>query len=709
MPEREQKRTIKQRRPASTPQDGAELHPLDAALLRIAAFLGFPASGVDAAARPEEELSAQKAAARFRLRLRQVMLQGDWWKQDGGPFLAFLEDGQEPVALIPASPGRYKLYRAGSSAGAAVDRALARELLPGAYCPYAPFHSGRIDFRQILRFGLKRFWRRDLSAALLSSAAGGVLGLAIPFFTGILFDYIVPARQLDQLVWIVLLLIASSFASFVFQLTRSVALLRIEGKLDMGLESALWDRILKLPTEFFRDFSAGDLAERAAGITMIRRAVSGVALNAALACVFSLFSLALVFSHSVAAGFAVLLCAAALVAVLTAFFRRLKEPVKLKSLQDGRIKGLLVQLVRGVHKFIITGSEHVAFALWNRPFAQSKELELSIETSAAGLDALLSVFPIVSSIAFYAAAFYGRPAVSTGGFLAMFSAFGAFVSSLVAVSEAFGSLLKVLPLYERIKPVLDCLPEVDESKANPGRLRGNIALSHVVFRYPGGGRNVIDDVSLTIREGEMVALVGGSGSGKSTLLRLLLGFERPLSGSIRYDGMDLNDLDVSEVRNQIGTVIQNAQIMSEDIYKNIIGAANLSIEDAWAAARLVSLDRDIEEMPMGMHTFLSEGGRTLSGGQRQRILLARALVRKPCMMFLDEATSALDNSTQAAVTESLNRLHITRVVIAHRLSTIINADRIVVFDKGRIVQDGTYQDLIARPGPFQELARRQLV
>ncbi len=172
--------------------------------------------------------------------------------------------------------------------------------------------------------------------------------------------------------------------------------------------------------------------------------------------------------------------------------------------------------------------------------------------------------------------------------------------------------------------------------------------------------------------------------------------------------MDLSDLDVSEVRSQIGTVIQNAQIMSDDIYKNIIGAANLSIEDAWEAARLVSLDRDIEEMPMGMHTFLSEGGRTLSGGQRQRILLARALVRKPCMMFLDEATSALDNSTQAAVTDSLNRLNITRVVIAHRLSTIMNADRIVVFDKGRIVQDGAYHELIARPGPFQELAKRQI-
>ena len=366
-----------------------------------------------------------------------------------------------------------------------------------------------------------------------------------------------------------------------------------------------------------------------------------------------------------------------------------------------------MQLIRGLHKFIIAGSEHVAFELWHVRFLEVKKLERGIGAATARLEAFTSVFPILSSAVFYAAAFYGRSAVSPGSFLAMFWAFGAFISSLIAVSEALSCSMKILPLYERMKPILSCLPEVDESKANPGKLRGSVTLKGVVFRYPGGNRNVIDGVSFTVHEGEMVALVGGSGSGKSTLLRLLLGFEKPQSGAVLYDGMDLDGLDVQEVRSQIGTVIQNAQIMSDDIYKNIIGASNLSIEDAWAAARLVSLDMDIEEMPMGMHTFLTEGGRTLSGGQRQRILLARALVRKPCMLLLDEATSALDNGTQAIVTESLNRLSITRVVIAHRLSTIINADRIIVLDQGRVAQEGTYRELIACPGPFQELARRQ--
>ena len=264
----------------------------------------------------------QRAARRFHLRPRPVTLQGEWWKQESGPLLAFLEDGQEPVALLPGASGRYRLYRAGARGGAAVNRAQACRLISRAYSLYAPFGSGRVDSRQILRFCLKRFGRQDLVATLLAGVAGGVLGLAVPFLTGLLFDYIVPARQYDQLVWIAAMLVVTGLASFAFQLTRSVALLRIEGKLDMGLESALWDRILKLPTEFFRDFSAGDLADRAAGITEIRKTVSAVALNAALSGVFSLFSLALVFSYSVTAGLAVAASAVILLAVLTLFFGR---------------------------------------------------------------------------------------------------------------------------------------------------------------------------------------------------------------------------------------------------------------------------------------------------------------------------------------------------------------------------------------------------
>ena len=586
---------------------------------------------------------------------------------------------------------------------------LAEKLSGHAYSLYASFGSGSVDLRQILRFSLRRFWRRDLLFALAAGAVGGILELAVPFMTGVIFDYIVPAQETGQLVFVVLLLALAGFTAFTFQVARAYSLMRIEAKLDNGLESALWDRMLNLPAEFFREYSAGDLANRAAGVTKIRKSVSETVVTVALTSLFSLFSLLYMFRIHVAAGCGALGCALALAAVTILFFRSLKQPVTEKSMLSGRLEGLLIQLIRGYHKFVITGSTQAAFALWRKPFFTVKRMEAEINARSAKLEVLNVVFPVAAAIVFYAAAYYGRPSLTAGNYLALYAAFNTVLISTAELSQTVMRLMMVFPYYERMKPILECATEVDECKINPGRLKGEILFSHVSFRYPGSGRNAVDDISFTVRPGEMAALVGGSGSGKSTLLKLLLGFETPLTGKITYDGMDLADLDVQEVRAQIGTVIQNAQIMSESIFKNIAGSAAISIEDAWGVAKLVSLERDIEEMPMGMHTFLNEGGRTLSGGQRQKILLARALVRQPGVLFLDEATSALDNTAQRCVTENLSKLKITRVVIAHRLSTVMNADTIYVLDGGKIVQYGSYEQLMARPGPFLEFARRQIV
>jgi ABC-type bacteriocin/lantibiotic exporter with double-glycine peptidase domain len=278
------------------------------------------------------------------------------------------------------------------------------------------------------------------------------------------------------------------------------------------------------------------------------------------------------------------------------------------------------------------------------------------------------------------------------------------------LSAAFISLLRLVPVYERAQPILHTLPEVNAFKADPGELTGEIEISRVTFRYKDKGPTVLNDVSLHFKHGEFVALVGPSGSGKSTLLRLLLGFETPEAGGVFYDDQNLNSLDLRAVRKQLGVVLQNSHVISGDLFTNIIGQSRLTMDDAWEAARLAGLDEDIRQMPMGMHTFVSSGSSTLSGGQRQRLLIARAIAHRPRILLFDEATSALDNQTQAVVSSSLSQLDSTRIVIAHRLSTIINADRIVVLDKGQIVQEGTYNELMqSRDGLFAELARRQLV
>jgi ATP-binding cassette subfamily C protein len=263
-------------------------------------------------------------------------------------------------------------------------------------------------------------------------------------------------------------------------------------------------------------------------------------------------------------------------------------------------------------------------------------------------------------------------------------------------------------MYENTKLILAAERESDVVKADPGELRGLIEMSHVSFRYAEDGPLVLDDVSFTAEPGEFVAFVGPSGAGKSSVMRILLGFEIPELGTVRYDGKDIESLDPRALRRQMGVVVQSARLMPGDIYTNIVGARPLTLDDAWEAAEIAGIKADIEALPMGMHTFVAEGAGTFSGGQRQRLLIARAVVGRPRILLFDEATSALDNKTQAAVSEAIEHLRATRIVIAHRLSTVRNADKIVVVVAGRIVQQGTYDELIDVDGPFQRLARRQL-
>ncbi len=282
-----------------------------------------------------------------------------------------------------------------------------------------------------------------------------------------------------------------------------------------------------------------------------------------------------------------------------------------------------------------------------------------------------------------------------------------FLSALVSAADNFSGLVLMANLWQGLRSILTARPEVDDSKLHPGRLRGALAVDNVTFRYRANGPMILDGVSIRARPGECIALTGPSGSGKSTLLNLILRFEIPHSGAIQLDGRELSSLDINAVRRQIGVVTQDGRIMAGSIFESICCGGVNTMEEAWEAARSAGLAEDIEAMPMGMHTVVSEGGANLSGGQRQRLLIARALVLKPSILIFDEATSALDNRTQAIVAESLRRLKATRILVAHRLSTLRHADRIFVIEKGRVVQEGRYDELANEPGLFARLVSRQ--
>lgn len=643
------------------------------------------------------------------VRNREVALKGEWWTQDNGPMLAFTKADKAPVALIPHSPRRYDRVDPDSGKRVKVNRAVAETLDPFAHLFYRPFPAKQLNGMDLLRFSMLKN-RSDVVTLLLMGVLGSLLGLVPPMATGMIFDTMIPEAARSQMVQLGLVLVTCAMATAVFEITKGAAVLRLEGKVDAALQCAVMDRLLLLSPTFFRRFTAGDLAERTLGINAIRQVMSSVVITSLLSSIFSIFYFLLLFWYSwqlalVALG---LTCISVFITLLLAFLQ-IRYQRELAAVQ-GKISGMLLQLITGISKLRITGTEDRAFIQWAEAFTVQQRLTYKSGTISNVMATFNTGFPVLASMTLFFAFIYSDTlSFSTGTFLAFTAAYANFQNALLQVSTTLMTIMNIVPLYERARPILEAIPETDTEKLHPGILKGDLEVSHINFRYAKEASLVLKDLSMMIKAGELVAIVGSSGSGKSTLFRLLLGFESQESGSIYYDDQDIHTLDVREVRRQIGVVLQNSQIMAGDIFKNIIGSASwLTVDDAWKAADMVGLTQDIKAMPMGMHTMLQAGGGSLSGGQKQRLMIAQAIVHRPRIIYFDEATSALDNQTQATVIKSLESLQATRVVIAHRLSTIINADRIFVLEQGRIVQSGTYGELMQQPGVFADLAKRQM-
>ncbi len=682
------------------------------ALLTAAKIVG-EATGI--AIRPPPKSMAQQHGDRLRaiasasrIRTRKVALRGQWWQAESVPTLAYLVAGDAPIALVPTGRQGYLLVDPRDGSRTVVTPQIAETLAPFGHVFYRPLPEDRLGVRDLLHFAMHRSGV-DLGMVLLIGMIGGALSLLTPIATGMLFDEVIPSAQRSQVLIITLALVASAISSALFQLTRSLVLLRIETRMGSATQAAVWDRLLNLSVPFFHQFSAGDLQLRVMGIDAIRQIMGGAVISSVLAAVFSLFSFVLLFYYSVKLALVATLLVALIIGVTFSLsFLQLRYQRQIMT-YHGRLNGMLVQFITGISKIRVAAAENRAFLVWSKAFARQTEVTSKVRMLSVHLAAVQSITPVLTTMAIFATIVYGSSSLSTGSFLAFTSAFGQFLAAMLSLTAVFVSILQIVPIFERAQPILDAEPEVGTAKADPGIITGDVEINHVSFRYRPDGPLVLDDVSIRITPGEFVAFVGPSGSGKSTIMRLLMGFEAPSSGTIYYDRQDLSDLDVRSIRRQVGVVLQHSQLMPGDIQANILGNSGYTVADAWNAAQMAGIDEDIKNMPMGMFTAVSEGISTLSGGQRQRLMIARALVSKPRVVFFDEATSALDNHTQAMVSRSLEALQATRIVIAHRLSTIRKADHIYVIRAGRVVQSGTYDELIASDGPFLELAKRQLV
>ncbi len=694
---------------------GAEIGPVYEACKRVAQATAIevrrPATELDALSF-EETIQAIATASRFRV--RKVALTDDWWRHEHGALLAQREQGNGPVALVPRGRG-YDYVDTVSGQHGALDAETAATLIPFAHSFYRPLPDGKVGARELIRFGLHGL-RRDFREVGVMAIAAGVLGTATPAITGMVFDNAIPQAERGFLLQLTFGLFMVAAATSAFKITQNVAMMRVQSRMDYSVQAAIWDRLLDLPVTFFRGFSSGDLADRAFAVDKIRSIVAGAGVAAILGSFASIFNaIQMCMYHFSLAGVGIALTLLYVLLATGTNYLKLKTQ-RQEFTQRGTINGLVLQLINGVAKMRVTGTEEHAFRVWADSFSSMRKTAFTVGRISNFMPVLNNGYPVLASMAiFFTMVSLQKKALekgeafdmTTGDFLAFNAAFGIFLGAMQALGDASVNLLQILPIYERLRPVLDQEPEVDATKAAPAKLKGGIEISNVSFRYSEDSPWILKDVSLKIEPGEFVAFVGGSGSGKSTLLKVMLGFERPQKGSVYYDSQDLGTLDVRLVRQQIGVVLQESRLLPADIYRNIVGSSSRTLAEAWEAARKSGLADDIKRMPMQMHTYVSEGGGGFSGGQKQRLMIARAIVNNPKILYLDEATSALDNRTQKIVTESMDALQATRVVIAHRLSTIQNADKICYLDKGVLAEVGTYDELMKKDGLFAELARRQ--
>ncbi len=647
-----------------------------------------------------------------RVNVRKVALRGDWWKEQAGPMVGFLEKDQSPVALLPLSRGGYQVVDPVVGSSRTVNRKLAAELSPFAFMLYRHFGPEPVTGKELVKFALAGA-RPDLIRSLVLGTIIGLCALAVPIFTGYIFDQVIPQGQRVMLLQLVVILTTFALTNLLFEIPRNMGFLRVEVRGAFALETAMWDRILRLPIPFFRAYTAGDLAMRGMSLAMARQLISSSgAIPIMVGFLFALMNFPLLFYYQSELAWVVvvaLLIAGLIAAVLQ--WLQARHYREMSEIQ-GKLSGRVLQFVSGISKLRVAGSENRAFAIWARDFARQKKLSFRAGMMANVQIAFITVFPLLSLIAIFA--YVGLimedpTSLTTGDFMSFNAAWASLGAAVVQLVTAVGAIGQAAPLYSRAKPILEAVPEGDTQKNDPGDLMGRIEVCHVFFRYTPDGPMILKDVSIRIEPGEFVAFVGPSGSGKSTLLRMLLGFERPTSGAVYYDDQDLTEMDLACVRRNMGVVMQGANLMPGSIFNNIVGTRPLTIDDAWVAAKMAGLEDDIKQMPMGMHTMVMEGASTVSGGQRQRLMIARAIVSRPRILIFDEATAALDNRTQAIVNESLRKLNSTRVVVAHRLSTIQDADRIYVVDRGEIVEVGGYKELIASDGLFAKMARRQML
>ncbi|MCR5399523.1 MAG: NHLP bacteriocin export ABC transporter permease/ATPase subunit [Lachnospiraceae bacterium] len=637
---------------------------------------------------------------------RTVRLEKGWYKDAVGAMLGVRKDDGSVVALIPDGLSGYRFYDKKTGRRVRINHKNEDMLDREAFAFYRPFPLKKIGIPGLMKYTAEQISISDLVMFLLAMGVSTLVGMLMPKLNAMLFSDVLESGSMNVLLAMAAFMICVSVSSALFGVVNSLANARINTKISVNIEAASMMRILSLPADFFKDYNSGELSNRVGYINSLAEQLISLVMSTGVSGIFSLAYISQIhyYAPALVAPALVITFLTVVVSTVTVLMHTgiTKKQMGLASKESG----ITYAMIGGVQKIRLSGAEQRAFARWGKTFAENATLTynppLFIKVSAV----ISTAISLIGTVIMYYAAV--KSGVSVSEYYAFNAAYGMVSGAFMSLSGIATSIATIKPTLDMAKPILDAVPEIDENKIMVTSLSGGIELNNVTFRYTEDMPPVLDNLSLKIRPGQYVAIVGKTGCGKSTLIRILLGFEKPQKGAVYYDGKDLKSLDPKSLRRSIGTVMQDGKLFMGDIFSNItISAPWLTLDEAWEAAELAGIADDIKAMPMGMNTLVSEGQGGISGGQRQRLMIARAIAPKPKVLMFDEATSALDNITQRQVSDALDKMKCTRIVIAHRLSTIRQCDRIVVLDGGHIIEDGSYDELIAKSGYFAELVARQ--
>ena len=637
---------------------------------------------------------------------REVELEPGWRNDAMGAMLTTLKESGAVITVLRGSAGLYTYKDPVSGKNVPVTAAEEKKISLKAYCFYRPLPLRSITLKDLFSYMWETLSMWDIAAFIMAALLITLVGMIMPKLNHVLMNEVVNYGSYRLLAAVVSFMLFATIGNFLLGIIRQLVLSRIRIKLDANVEAAAMMRVLSLPADFFKKYSSGELSQYLSYMNSLCDTLVNTIFSTGITGVFSLVYLTQVFSYAPS-----LVVPSLIVTVLTLALSLAANALKASRNKEemglaAKERGLTYSLINGIEKIRLSGAENRVFARWIELYTREADLKFNPPALIKLNGAFTTGISLIGTIVMYYVSV--RTKVSIADYYAFNAAYAYISGAFSAISAMAMTAATVKPSLEIIRPLMEAEPEKHTGREAVASITGNIELSHVTFRYEKEGRKILDDLSLRIPARQYVAIVGKTGCGKSTLLRLLLGFETPEKGAIFYDRKDIQTLDLGSLRKCIGTVLQEGDLFSGSIFENItISAPELTLDQAWKAAEIAGMADDIRAMPMGMSTMLQEGAGGISGGQRQRIMIARAVAPKPKLLLFDEATSALDNITQKHVSEALDRMRCTRIVIAHRLSTIRHCDRILVMDGGKIVEDGTYDDLIAQNGIFAELVDRQ--